>query len=1503
MPNFQKKSLTAFLRNKCERQFILSLYSKEELEENCSLPTLPNERSDLALTAQAGYDYQVQKVNELKELFGEAKIIAGPLSPKNRPTAIDLLQNLSLATENQFIVEGKYDVDNPILRSEFATLELKDMFRKEVGFRNAQPDIIQIFPSMNSLSSTKSLLQTKEVDLNNELGYYSEVLPNGLTRKLGNDDIRLRLRVIDVKLNSDPSSYYFAEVVYYSITLSAWLKHNNLDQKFVVIAAPAILAGSYEASQIRRKMSEWSSHAHTPTIEEKINAFNADLEVSFFEIFSQKVKKIFNETLPELLNKPWNELSWFVNYRCKGCEFLGVTWKKDAVVDELLCYPTATKENHLSQVFGLSRGCAKFLSNSNISKTNELAVTDLSKNEFSDHQSLRAKKTIFPSRAKSIINNLIEIIPNSGGDAQMPEYPDLHIYIFLEFDLSKAITAAIGISAFWIEPLPYKSPLTKNKKRFIRDRKAALKIINSVDDNEQNEEKTQEYSEVFLIDRIDDNLERERLEFIKFLKHLKGILNWVVAKDTEDTTNNRRDSKTKKSSYQIYLWDESQRKHLVRLVGRHLAFILNDPELKDFAWLFPPPELLPKAENATRQSPVTIISSVVNNTIAVPLRHHYSLITLVNKYKSADKKEIIFYRFYHEPMSDLIPAERIYEWWGREENWSKTQQAIEGTTRKKTYALELIIRKLEQDLRGKLFRSSAPLVDVKPSSLPRQIAIISRLWLEFGKLNNSLESLEVHLNRSMPPHEREAKGKAARLKKRLVGEEKKQALAFLNKTCEQKLTDDSTLFIYKMSAESFEFNARPNDFLLALSPESDPLFLDHHPFKYVEGTSLDKYAKRKDQTFETLGLTQVSIEAIDRDNGFIALRAARDCQILQLEKESKEPLDFSKDVLLDFIHKDYLLSKIEPTLLSIYNPPSATSKPNVLKSLGLPANYKQGKTNETTASQFLWQTPALASELTNVDTKKIRVKIESFLKHQQNNLNLSQWNAWEEALSKRFSIIWGPPGTGKSRTLQAIVLGIIQDAVLNQKPLRLLITANTNTALDNVILKVERELSKMYDTLPLEIYRVFGSYQSVPEYINKKHPNLIPIKIENKPSNELRNLLKVLNKPQKISIVGCLPQQLHNLSKNTIRNFKDLKIGQIEKIILQEWFDFVVLDEASQIEISTTSLVFSKISSQGGCVIAGDDKQLAPIQKAEPPLNLENLVGSAYNYFRHYQEIEPNALDINYRSNKTIVELTKKAGYSSVLESNSPNLSLSYISDIPIIKPHNFPNELVWSENFAKILDPVNPVVCFVYDDEMSSQLNNFEADTVSSLIWLIKNYLSDKLLYEKGFDGVENATPSDKLYQPKEFWEKGIGVVTPHRAQMAKIIGRLQNIFPNDSKQEIRNAVDTVDRFQGQERDVIIASFGIGDEDLITSEEEFLFNFNRFNVLSSRARAKFIVLITKSLLEHFPNDVKILEKSRFLKSFGDNFCHQMEKIQLAYKDKGKETPRNGELRYRSAIK
>jgi DNA replication ATP-dependent helicase Dna2 len=155
--------------------------------------------------------------------------------------------------------------------------------------------------------------------------------------------------------------------------------------------------------------------------------------------------------------------------------------------------------------------------------------------------------------------------------------------------------------------------------------------------------------------------------------------------------------------------------------------------------------------------------------------------------------------------------------------------------------------------------------------------------------------------------------------------------------------------------------------------------------------------------------------------------------------------------------------------------------------------------------------------------------------------------------------------------------------------------------------------------------------------------------------------------------------------------------------------------------------------------------------------------------------------------------------------------------------------------------------------------------------------------------------------YSPTEFWEKAIGVVTPHRAQQGLIISRLQEVFAGTgvAPDLVRSAVDTVERFQGQERDVIIASYALGDPDAIGDEDEFLMSMNRFNVMASRARAKLVVLVSREVVDHLSGDLDTLRGSRLLKTFVDSFCERARPMTLGVLEDGTPRPVFGSFRYR----
>jgi hypothetical protein len=265
-------------------------------------------------------------------------------------------------------------------------------------------------------------------------------------------------------------------------------------------------------------------------------------------------------------------------------------------------------------------------------------------------------------------------------------------------------------------------------------------------------------------------------------------------------------------------------------------------------------------------------------------------------------------------------------------------------------------------------------------------------------------------------------------------------------------------------------------------------------------------------------------------------------------------------------------------------------------------------------------------------------------------------------------------------------------------------------------------------------------------------------------------------------------------------------------------------------------------------------------------------------------------LDENYRSNATLVEFSKEAGYLASLRSYSPDLRLNLLAPLPAERPADWPETLFWTPEWATLLDPKAPAVCFVYEEGRSSQWNAFEADAVAALLWLLQGRLANQLRNERGPDSGRTLTAGlDAPYPPLEFWQKAVGVVTPHRAQQGLIIGRLQRLFGADSviAAVIRNAVDTVERFQGQQRDVILASYALGDPDAIATEDEFLMSLNRFNVMASRARAKLIVLVSREVVDHLASDLEVLRESRLLKLYVESFCRDPRPMTLGYLDRG----------------
>jgi hypothetical protein len=117
---------------------------------------------------------------------------------------------------------------------------------------------------------------------------------------------------------------------------------------------------------------------------------------------------------------------------------------------------------------------------------------------------------------------------------------------------------------------------------------------------------------------------------------------------------------------------------------------------------------------------------------------------------------------------------------------------------------------------------------------------------------------------------------------------------------------------------------------------------------------------------------------------------------------------------------------------------------------------------------------------------------------------------------------------------------------------------------------------------------------------------------------------------------------------------------------------------------------------------------------------------------------------------------------------------------------------------------------------------------------------------------------------------DKPAGVVVPHRAQRADL---RTDILARTGDQGLADSVDTVERFQGDERQVIIYSATESDPAYLRDTGTFLFDPRRLTVAISRAKTKLVVIASESVFAYFPTDEASLNNSALWRNLRDKAC------------------------------
>ncbi len=251
-------------------------------------------------------------------------------------------------------------------------------------------------------------------------------------------------------------------------------------------------------------------------------------------------------------------------------------------------------------------------------------------------------------------------------------------------------------------------------------------------------------------------------------------------------------------------------------------------------------------------------------------------------------------------------------------------------------------------------------------------------------------------------------------------------------------------------------------------------------------------------------------------------------------------------------------------------------------------------------------------------------------------------------------------------------------------------------------------------------------------------------------------------------------------------------------------FDVIIFDEASQI---TLSLAIMGMLSGKKYIFIGDERQLPPVT------SLKSTSGANTSIFSYLSgRGAEKMLTTTYRMNDIISRWPSHEFYNDQLRPD----------------PHVANRRLTLKQTdgiWDHVLNPDEPLVFIDLHQRGNTTRSQREAEIITGII---QSLLSAQLLAEQ------------------------IGVVVPYRAQGRLIRSLLRSSLANaGTAREI--VVDTVERMQGQEREVVFVSLTTSNATFAAQLADFYFQPERLNVAITRPRTKLIIVGSKNVLKAEP--------------------------------------------------
>lgn len=461
-------------------------------------------------------------------------------------------------------------------------------------------------------------------------------------------------------------------------------------------------------------------------------------------------------------------------------------------------------------------------------------------------------------------------------------------------------------------------------------------------------------------------------------------------------------------------------------------------------------------------------------------------------------------------------------------------------------------------------------------------------------------------------------------------------------------------------------------------------------------------------------------------------------------------------------------------------------------------------------------------------------------------LNPTQERAVNEVLwAKDVAIVHGPPGTGKTTTL----VEAINETLMRES--QVLVCAQSNMAVDWISEKlVDRGIKVLRIGNPTRVNdKMLGFTYERRFESHADYPQLWAIR---KAIRELRKNRKKgsENYHQKMdrlkSRAAEIELRINAELFGEARVIACTLVGSAHHLLEGMKFGTLFIDEAAQ-ALEAACWIPMKRASR--VILAGDHCQLPPTVKSIAALR----AGLGKTLMERIAENKPEVvtlLKIQYRMNDEIMRFSSDWFYGGKVES-APQIKYRSVLD--------YDHPITW-------IDTSNEENQITIEGEDAPEDSASTASSVSAA-----NQNSDLNFKEQfvgeSFGRINKAEAELTLLTLAEYFTKigkqrvleeriDVGIISPYRAQvqyLKKLIKKYEFFKPY--RRLI--SVNTVDGFQGQERDVILIS-------LVRSNDEgqigFLKDLRRMNVAMTRARMKLIILGNKDTMTKHPFYKKLWE-------------------------------------------